>query len=181
MFGMNAELGCEWIFTEWFGINLKGGYKYAKGTGEFKYTVHSDPSKVGQSDEADLDYSGGYFMLGVVFPFGTNSADNVKNEPAKTETDIEPSDDLPPMAQDNPEYQEYIKKGNIEFERKRYKIALTYYEQASEIAQTAEVYKKIGNSNYYLGNKKEAKTAFEKSLKLNPDDTKLKDWLKNYK
>lgn len=180
-FGCRAEVGFDYWFNDFIGLYLKTGGRYMKG--ELKGTFKSAGIVLPKEDNVkqEVDYSGFVISTGLSFQFDWGNENKKIVENSREMSSVVSSDSMPELPQENNEYQEYTKKGNIEFERKRYKIALTYYEQAAAIAETAEVYKKIGNSNYYLGNKKEAKKAFEKSLELNPEDVKLKEWLKSYK
>lgn len=90
------------------------------------------------------------------------------------------SEQLPQLSNDDISSNKLISNGINEFNNKHYEIALAYFKEALKTSNTASLYKKIGNCNYYLGNKKEAINAYQKSLSLNPSDTTLKQWLDSY-
>ena len=189
-FGTCFEAGTDYWFNDNFGLNLKAGYRYSKGDleGIFRGTGYYYPQD-GSLMVQPVDYSGLYINGGISFSFGgtkikevDEAVDNLTvDDTASIGTEnIYESQKLPELPSDNSEYTEFMKKGDIEFERKRYKIALAYFEQAALIQETADVYKRIGNCNFYLENKAEAKKAYTKSIELNPDDTQLINWLEKY-
>jgi tetratricopeptide (TPR) repeat protein len=163
-FGMNAEVGCDYWFIDQFGLFARGGYRYAKGqfTGNMQY----------YNFVQDVDCSGGYILAGITFNF-VNS-----KEPEKKNVIEEKTDDV---ALPTSDLKELVRGGDVEYNNKRYEIALLYYEDARKLNETAIINKKIGNCQYYLGNKSEAIKAYNKALELNPDDTKLKEWVENNK
>lgn len=178
-FGTRLETGINYFFADNFGIYFKIGGRYMKGqlTGIMKSTGVIFPKE--EETKQNLDYSGFNISMGITFQIGSDKKegdikkqiDYVRNEP----------DLLPVLPEENPEYIEFVKKGDIEFGRNRYKIALTYYEEAIKIAESAELYKKIGNCNYYIGNKEAAKKAYKKSLELDPMDINLIEFLEKLK
>jgi tetratricopeptide (TPR) repeat protein len=132
----------------------------------------------GTKDEQEADYSGGYILCGITVSLFDQPASETNKAAAENSGD---SSELPDLDQEKAGYADLIQKGNEEFAKKSYETALGFYKDAAKISETAEVYKKIGNCCYYSGKKAAAREAFNKSLKLNPKDQKLKDWLKNYK
>lgn len=189
-FGTCFEAGTDYWFNDNFGLNFKAGYRYSKGDleGIFRGTGYYYPQD-GSLMVQPVDYSGLYINGGISFSFGgtkikevDGAVDNLTvDDTASIGTEnISESQKLPELPSDNSEYTEFMKKGDIEFERKRYKIALVYFEQAALIQETADVYKRIGNCNFYLENKAEAKKAYTKSIELNPSDTQLINWLEKY-
>lgn len=71
--------------------------------------------------------------------------------------------------------------GDESYKSKNYKEALEAFNKALLEGDDYKTYNKIGNCYYYLGEKENAIKAYEKSLKLNPENKKLKEWLNNYK
>lgn len=71
-----------------------------------------------------------------------------------------------PGASNNTKYMLYIQKGHSSFEAKDYKAALTSYAEASKLKETSDVFVLIGESNFALGDKAAAKTAYQKAIAL---------------
>jgi hypothetical protein len=67
--------------------------------------------------------------------------------------------------------------GDLEFKKKDFAGAAGYYVNALKYRNDALLNKKAGNSYYYSGNKTEAEKYYEQSLKLDPGDSKLKEFL----
>ncbi len=186
MLGFRGEFGCEVWFNNSLGMFLQIGGRYMRGelSGEAKSLGVLFPVK--DNVKQAVDYSGLFFKAGIIFGFDMkiehknetiNDKDKI-NEISKI--NIEDKDDLPVLSEDT-NYKELVNKGEDEYKVKRYKIAVTYFEEAVKIYETAEIYKKIGNCYYYLGNKTKAIKAYEKSLELNPYDKKIIELLKKYK
>ncbi len=187
MFGFRGEMGMEVWFSNGFGMFLQCGGRFMKGelSGAAKSlgTLYPATDNVKQA----VNYSGIFLKAGMIFGFdmkiGANADMTTFNDEKTnkiTENAIEENADLPVLPKDS-NYEELIYKGEKEYEVKRYKIAVTYFEEAVMIYETAEMYKKIGNCYYYLGDRTKATKAYEKSLELNPNDKKLIEWLKNYR
>jgi tetratricopeptide (TPR) repeat protein len=68
-------------------------------------------------------------------------------------------------------------KGDQEFKKNDFVRAAEYYVKALTIRDDALLNKKAGNSYYYAGNRTEAEKYYEQSLKLNPVDSRLKEFL----
>jgi tetratricopeptide (TPR) repeat protein len=129
-----------------------------------------------------VDYSGFYISGGLVLSFIDERTEKNKNTSESTAAGFGVNG-LPAPVDSNTGagYEDLIIQGNDLFNIKDYKAALDIYNKALLQKETYEVYKKIGTCYFYLGEKPSTKGAYEKALKLNPDDAKLKDWLKNYK
>lgn len=171
-FGGNIELGCEYWFVDQFGVFLKGGYRYAKGELTGKMKSANIAIKNDEPINQGVDYSGGYFQAGITLDLFGNK------ELEKTKTQANKADDVDLPVGDQ---QELLRRGDVEYNNKRYKIALSYYEDALKMNETALLYKKIGNCKYYLGNKAEAIQSYEKSLELNSGDSQLQKWVDDNK
>ncbi len=71
-----------------------------------------------------------------------------------------------------------LAKGNVAMGQKDYVSALQQYQAAvSADPNNAGAYQALGTCYYYLGQKAEAVSAFEKSLALNPANTQLANFL----
>jgi len=64
--GGNVEIGNEVWFGEIFGLNVKGGYRYADGFINYKFTKHTDPAKLNTEQHIIVDYSGFYISVGLL-------------------------------------------------------------------------------------------------------------------
>jgi tetratricopeptide (TPR) repeat protein len=73
------------------------------------------------------------------------------------------------------------KQGDAEFINKEYGPAADFYKKALKIKNSAVINKKLGNCYYYLGDKVEALRYYKVSLKLNPDDAELKEFINEIK
>lgn len=74
------------------------------------------------------------------------------------------------LAQDH--YPDYMKMALKAFQNKNYDLAIGYYESALDDKQDYwPAYQGIGICHYYKRNNKEALKAFEKALKLVPNDS----------
>lgn len=64
--GGNIEIGNEVWFGEIIGLNVKGGYRYADGFINYKFTKHTDPAKLNTEQHIIVDYSGFYISAGLL-------------------------------------------------------------------------------------------------------------------
>jgi|GEM_PF-4159853 hypothetical protein len=136
---------------------------------------------------ADIHGTGIFVVIGAGWMNPSQSNDLKKNEDAdKSIVDSDAhtgSSDLPalPESNTNSKVNYLVTDGDTKFSAKDYKAALELYNKAVLQEETYELYKKIGSCYFYLGEKESSKSAYKKALKLNPDDSKLKEWLINYK
>lgn len=190
--GGNVEAGLVYWFsekndTDFFvkniGLVFKPGYRFGSGTlTGTKKAAGTYVAQNGQAVSQPVDYSGFYISGGIVLSF---IDERVNKDSKKTESgnpnlvnDISP---LPMELNTGSDYKDLIAQGNDMYDIKDYKAALDFYNKALLQKETYEVYKKIGTCYFYLNEKSSTKGAYEKALKLNPNDAKLKEWLKNYK
>lgn len=159
VFGIKLDTGLQYNINKNWNINLTagitgGGYFVAIGTG----WMNSSQSN-GLKKNEDVDKS-------------------IVDSDAHTG-----SSDLPalPESNANSKVDYLVTDGDTKFSAKDYKAALELYNKAVLQEETYELYKKIGSCYFYLGEKESSKSAYKKALKLNPDDSKLKEWLINYK
>ena len=73
--------------------------------------------------------------------------------------------------------EDFAAEGDAKFLNSDYSGAAQLYKKAAAVNADALTYKKLGNSYYYVNNISEAVRYYAKSLELNPDDTKLKEFL----
>lgn len=73
--------------------------------------------------------------------------------------------------------EDFAAEGDAKFLNSDYSGAAQLYKKAAAVNADALTYKKLGNSYYYVNNISEAVLYYAKSLELNPDDTKLKEFL----
>lgn len=153
-FSASIELGTE-IIIYGIGINIGGGYRYAN--------IETVPEKKGvfkikQLNFNSMNLSGAYVNGGMAFYFG----EQVRSSSETKYTDLITNEE---------------KYGDYYYAKKDYTKALYYYNEAIKIGATRTIYKKIGLAYYGLGNKLEAKNAFEKYLQHNPEDMEVKNWV----
>jgi len=163
-FGGNAELGLEFLFTDTIGVGAGAGYRYANipftypATGIFK---NKDSKGNPIFNATSLDLSGIYFGGGIALYFGGKEPEKAK--PAQQIQTGTP--------------QQYEKYGDYYFAKKNYTYALRYYVAAEKQSPSANLYKKIGFTYYYLNNKPKAIEYIDKYLQQNPGDTQTKNWV----
>lgn len=76
---------------------------------------------------------------------------------------------------------QYIKKGDMLFEKKKYKEAVKFYYAASKTKSGyKDAWKKVGFAYYQLKNHKFAFTAFKKVLELDPNDRDALEFMNYY-
>jgi tetratricopeptide (TPR) repeat protein len=66
--------------------------------------------------------------------------------------------------------QQYLAKGHQYLKARRYDEAIKFYEASAASQPTYQAYQYMGTAYYYKGDKANAKTAYEKSLQLNPNN-----------
>ncbi|HTA77410.1 MAG TPA: tetratricopeptide repeat protein [bacterium] len=74
-----------------------------------------------------------------------------------------------------------IAMGNQAMAAKDYNGAVQYYQSAVNSNPTAGAYQGLGTAYYFLGQKDQAISAYEKALQLNPSDTKLSGFINKLK
>lgn len=181
-FGGSFEVGGDYWFTEYIGMVLKGGYRYLKGNAAGTYSgtgtyadMHTD------TFDETLDYSGPYALLGVAFSFETAGAQTVnvvKEDNVKSPGGVP---QLPGGQSRKLSFVELVKYGNNAYKSKNYTTAITHFEEAVKAAPSADIYRKLGMSYYYMKNKEKAVLAFEQYLNLNPSDTAMQKWLESFR
>jgi tetratricopeptide (TPR) repeat protein len=69
-------------------------------------------------------------------------------------------------------------KGNMLYEQGKFEEAITHFEKAAELAESAELYYNLGNAYFKTNQIPQAILNYERALKLTPNDTDLKYNLK---
>src|SRR5258708_2568565 len=74
--------------------------------------------------------------------------------------------------------QEYYSTGNALYQQGKYLDAVNYYQAAiQKDPQNWQAYQGLGNADYKLGNTKEARTAYKRSLAIHPDNPDLRGFM----
>jgi tetratricopeptide (TPR) repeat protein len=89
---------------------------------------------------------------------------------------IHPPEEIPVIIKPGT-FADLSKKGDESFLIEKYDTALGFYLKALKINNNDVTNKKIGNCYYYSGNKTEALKYYKISIKLNPDDAELKEFI----
>jgi hypothetical protein len=175
--GGNVELGLDYLMNEKIGINVHVGYKIAPMTLAYPDTgiwfednnltdvsdANSDPIFVATT----VDFSGLYFGAGLVINFGGDD----KKSSASQGSKIDSTGSYGGASK-------YEKYGDYYYKMKKYSAALKYYGAArKQTPKRAELYKKMGFCYYYTKNNAYAKKYLTYYLKLNPSDTKIRNWV----
>lgn len=66
--------------------------------------------------------------------------------------------------------QQYLVTGHKYLKAKQYDMAIKYYQASVNVGPTYQAYQFLGTAYYYKGDLENAKTAYEKSLQLNPNN-----------
>lgn len=69
-------------------------------------------------------------------------------------------------------------KGNMLYEQGQFEEAITHFEKATEIAESAELYYNLGNAYFKTNQIPQAILNYERALKLNPNDSDIQYNLK---
>ncbi len=162
-FGGNVEAGIEYLFDGTIGLNVGAGYRIASSpiNVEFRNTATGNTLTM-SSDSANL--GGLYALAGVSFYFGGEKA---AAGAAETEA----------AAQQPDKAAKYEKYGNYYYKKKNFKYAVRYFTAAAKLAPSAALYKKIGFCYYYMKQKEKAMYYLNKYLEMNPNDTRIRNWL----
>jgi tetratricopeptide (TPR) repeat protein len=73
--------------------------------------------------------------------------------------------------------QQYLVKGHQYLKARRYDAAIKFYAASAKLQPTYQAYQFMGTAYYYKGDKANAKTAYEKSLQLNPNNPGVRNML----
>jgi len=166
-FGGNIEAGIDLALADSFSIVLAGGYRIGNlaistdTTGSF---VDADGNTVTSLDVTEANLSGPYFLGGISINFG----DEAKAKQAGGGGGAAASGTI----------SKYEKYGNYYYKKRNYSYALRYFLGALKLAPNAQLYKKIGFCYYYLKQKQKAMYYLDKYLEMNPNDMKIKKWLR---
>ncbi len=179
-FGLNIEVGTEYLFTDNFGVNIGAGYKLASSTATYATVSNGIFNNGSKFNLTEVNLSGGYFLGGVVLHFGGTAE---RNAPETGGLPPMPGASTSPYA---PSAQKYETAGDGFFAQKNYKNALAYYTYAAKYAYAgklptaAATYRKVGYCYYYMGDKPKAVAVFKQYLVMNPSDLTFRNWLINY-
>lgn len=178
-FGAHAELGFEFLFFSFWGLNAGAGYRYAPAVityptaGIFAYT-NPDGTKVFTAET--LDMSGIYFGGGLSFYFGMEPVKPAAGQAgaAAQQENMAPGDILS---------DKYEKAGDKYYADGNYDYALRYFAGALKSATKVDalIYKKIGFTYLKLKNKKKAVYYLELYTQYTPSDTKMIEWVNKNK
>lgn len=73
--------------------------------------------------------------------------------------------------------QQYLVKGHQFLKARRYDEAIKYYQASANAQPSYQAYQFMGTAYYYKGDKANAKTAYEKSLQLNPNNPGVRNMI----
>jgi tetratricopeptide (TPR) repeat protein len=73
--------------------------------------------------------------------------------------------------------QQYLVKGHQYLKARRYDEAIKFYQASAAAQPTYQAYQFMGTAYYYKGDKASAKTAYEKSLQLNPNNPGVRNMI----
>jgi tetratricopeptide (TPR) repeat protein len=73
--------------------------------------------------------------------------------------------------------QQYLVTGHKYLKAKQYDTAIKYYQASANAEPTYQAYQFMGTAYYYKGDMQNAKTAYEKSLQINPNNPGVKNVL----
>lgn len=73
--------------------------------------------------------------------------------------------------------QQYLVTGHKYLKAKQYDMAIKYYQASAKVSPTYQAYQFMGTAYYYKGDHANAKTAYEKSLQLNPNNPMVRSVL----
>ncbi|MFP4466222.1 MAG: hypothetical protein ACLFP1_04150 [Candidatus Goldiibacteriota bacterium] len=194
IYGLNAEAGGSYWFNENIGVVIKGGYRYIQGrfTGTY-YEKILDGSGyyTGEGSSYDVDYSGPFITAGAAFSFdaAVNKKAPEKKEAEKKET-VSFDAGLPGSGLEEPdraggsgemEFGQLSAQGNEAYQNAEYQKAAEFFEQALEIKEDSELYRKTGMSYFHMKNPEKTLENFEKYLEMKPSDTRTKNWIEDYR
>jgi len=156
-FGGNINAGIEWAINSAWGITAEGGYKIAKSP--VTYVPSGIFAKTGFNFN-ELDFSGPYASVGLVFYFGGKAA------PARTAA---------------PAARAVMSAGDYYYSHRQYAKALQAY--SAEFAKTHAIvtYRKVGICFYVMGMKDKAAYVFARYLKTVPNDSQVRALLQKLK
>jgi hypothetical protein len=168
-FGANIDLGAKYFITDNAAVDLNLGYRLASMSITYPSTFllagATDASGNPLLSAKSIDLSGVYFGAGLSFYFGGSPAVATR---AAARTGAATTGALS-------KYEQY---GDYYFKAKNYKYALSYYNSAIKQAPNAGLYKKVGFTYYYLGDKARAAQYLKYYLRLTPSDTAVANWVK---
>jgi tetratricopeptide (TPR) repeat protein len=180
-FGTCLEGGANYWFSEAIGVSGVLGFRYMNAGLAGTATGSGDGAAIdGEEITKEVDYTGFYAGIGVTFsfmPYVQAAGEAAMDDPLAGMEMAMPEQEL----QGAETFEELYALGSKAYSAKDYRSAAGYLKKAAALKENADVYKKLGYSNYYLKNKAEAKEAFKIYLKLNPSDKKMKAWLDKYK
>jgi tetratricopeptide (TPR) repeat protein len=73
--------------------------------------------------------------------------------------------------------QQYLVKGHQYLKARQYDYAIKYYQASVNIQPTYQAYQFMGTAYYYKGDKENAKSAYQRSLQLNPNNPGVSNML----
>ena len=76
--------------------------------------------------------------------------------------------------------QQYLIKGHQYLKARRYAEAIKFYQASANAQPTYQAYQFMGTAYYYMGDKENAKTSYEKSLQLNPNNPGVRNMLAKF-
>jgi hypothetical protein len=165
-FGANLNVGAKYFLTDNAAIGINLGYRLANMSITYpeKYASAVNPATGDKLfSTTSIDLSGVYFGAGLSFYFGGSPAGASGAAAA-------------PASGALSKYEQY---GDYYFKAKNYKYALSYYSSAVKQAPNTGLYKKIGFTYYYLGDKARAAQYLKYYIRLNPSDTAVANWTKS--